>query len=253
MKNLGMLEGMLRGRRLSLFLDFDGTLAPIVARPELARLSYEMKELLRGLVSVYPVTVITGRSLPDIKERVAVDGVVYAANHGMEIWAEGFTMVYDLGREVKGELRVLLRSLREITERFGGTLVENKGATISVHYRLLDPGKRDEFLSEVMRVVQPSVEKGLARITRGKKVVEVRPPVEWNKGRAVEWLLQRSPFVSTWPVYVGDDETDRDGFRAVKRRGTSVFVGGSEEEADFHLEDQDEVRVFLGWLKELRT
>jgi trehalose-phosphatase len=250
LKNLDQVARKVRGKGLSLFLDFDGTLTPIMGRPEVARLSFNMRELLRVLVLRYPTVVISGRGLVDIKGRVSLKGVVYAGNHGLEISSEAFTMVFDPGKAVKGEMKKLIPLLRGLPRAYRGVIIENKGVTISVHYRLLDSRDVRPFTRKLKEIAQPSIEKGYVRITEGKKVFEIRPPVEWNKGRAVEWIMQRRNFSSTVPVYMGDDVTDRDGFRAVKGTGLSVSVGGADKEADFFLKAQGEVNVFLGWLKE---
>jgi trehalose-phosphatase len=251
LKNIEYLEHLVKGKNISLFLDYDGTLTPIVGRPEGARLSFQIKELLRALAPLYPTVIISGRELGDIRERVSLKAMVYAGNHGMEVWSDAFTMVFDPGRAAKDELKKLLGLLRRLPRNFRGVIVENKGATISVHYRLLDTREVRPFVKKLREVTGPSLDKGLIRITEGKKVFEIRPPVLWHKGSAVEWILKRERFSSTVPIYVGDDETDRDGFRAVRGRGFSVFVGGSEKEADFYLKAQGEVKLFLGWLKEL--
>ncbi|MEE9614226.1 MAG: trehalose-phosphatase [Thermodesulfobacteriota bacterium] len=249
LKNIERVKELAGSKRISLFLDYDGTLTPIVARPEVATLSFQVKEILRKLVRLYPTAVITGRGLEDIRERVPIGGLVYAANHGMEVWSTGFTMVFDAGRDVGAELKKLLAAFNGLVKKFKGVIVEDKGATLSVHYRLLDIKEVKAFKAALRELAAPSVEKGLVKLTEGKKVFELRPPVSWNKGRVVEWIMQRDGFSGTFPLYVGDDETDRDGFRAVKGKGLSVFVGGMDDEADFYLNSQDEVRPFLEWLR----
>lgn len=250
LKNLEYLEGQLKGKRVSLFLDYDGTLAPIVGRPERARLSYEVKELLRAVASLYPTVIISGRGLDDLIERVSLKGVVYAGNHGIEVRSEEFTMLFDTGRVAREELKRLKSLYLELAKKFRGVVVEDKGATLSVHFRLLDAREVKSFSGKFRETTGPSVEKGLVRVTEGKKVFEVRPPVLWHKGKAVEWILKRRGFSATCPIYAGDDETDRDAFGAVKGKGFSVFVGGTDKGADFHLEGQDEMKHFLKWLKE---
>jgi trehalose-phosphatase len=250
LKNLEYLERLVKGKSISLFLDYDGTLTPIVGRPERARLSFQTKELLRALETLYPTVIISGRGLGDIRERVSLKAMVYAGNHGMEVWSDAFTMVFDPGRAAKDELKKLLGLLRGLPRSFRGVIVENKGATISVHYRLLDTREVKPFVKKLRGVTGPSMDRGLVWVTEGKKVFEIRPPVLWHKGRAVEWILKRAGFSLTVPIYVGDDETDKDGFRAVRGRGFSVFVGGAEKEADFYLKAQGEVTPFLEWLKE---
>ncbi len=244
-KNIDALERFLRGKRLSLFLDYDGTLTPIVGRPENAYLSFDMKVLLEKIVRLYPTVIISGRSLDDVKALVGIEGPVYAGNHGMEIRDDGFSFIYDTGRGVREEMKRLKARIKAMGKRFPGVIVEDKGLTLSIHYRLLDVRHKNAFARGFMDTVSSALKRGLVRVTEGKKVFEIRPPVEWHKGRAVEWILERRPFKGTFPIYMGDDETDRDGFRAVKDRGLSVFVGGSSTEADCFIRRQRDVKVFL--------
>jgi trehalose-phosphatase len=251
LKNLDQLGSQLKGKSISLFFDFDGTLTPIMGRPEVARLSFNTRELLRVLALRYPTVVISGRSLDDITGRVSLKGVVYAGNHGMEIRSESFTMLFDQGKAVKAEMKKLLSLLKGMPPKFRGVIIENKGVTLSVHYRLLDSRDVRAFTKRLKEIVRQSVESGLISLSEGKKVFEIRPPVDWNKGRAVDWIMQRRVFSSTVPIYLGDDVTDRDAFKAVKGSGVSVYVGGSDKEADFYLKAQGEVGAFLMWLKDL--
>ena len=238
-------------RKPSLFLDFDGTLAPIVARPEKAFMSYHMHELVRLLSKLYRVVIISGRGVEDVKGRVAIEGIVYAGNHGMEIVSPWFTMLYDSGRDIKRLLRELKERLHAVATDYGGAIVEDKGFTLSVHYRLVDIREAERLVSTVAAMVKPLEESGLVRVTEGKKVIEVRPPSLWHKGEAVRWLMERPPFKGTMPLYVGDDVTDVDAFRAIADEGVSISVGRVEPDAIFYLRSQQEVKRLLAYLKEL--
>ncbi|VAV83114.1 Trehalose-6-phosphate phosphatase [hydrothermal vent metagenome] len=246
----------LPGRRLSLFLDFDGTLAPIAETPALAELPPGSREVLKRLSSIYPVAVISGRGLADIREKVGLTNITYGANHGMtirsappETASKGFEMDYDIGADKLEELKAAAKVLREVEARYEGVLVEDKGATLSLHYRRLEAGQIEALMKELDSELGTFKERGLLRVTGGKKVIELRPAVDWNKGRAVEWILGQEPFASTCPVYIGDDETDRDGFRAVRGIGVSVYVGAEDKDVSYHME-QSSVVGFLRWLIE---
>ncbi|MFQ5329741.1 MAG: trehalose-phosphatase [Thermodesulfobacteriota bacterium] len=236
------------GVALSLFLDYDGTLAPIVGRPEDAALSYSMKEVLRRLQRRYPMAIISGRSLDDIMSRVAIKGVVYAGNHGFEIESEAFSYRMEEAQEFKDRLPAIAAKLHSCLSGFKGVIVEDKGLTLSVHYRLVDIREAPGVIEAVNGALASFKAEGRVRVTRGKKVIEVRPPVKWGKGKAVTWILARGPFVETIPVYIGDDETDRAAFRAIKGRGLSIVVGHRWKEADYFLRDQSEVIALLKWL-----
>ncbi|MFQ5736909.1 MAG: trehalose-phosphatase [Thermodesulfobacteriota bacterium] len=248
LKDLDRFKGMMNGRRISLFLDYDGTITPIVARPEQATLTYQMKEVLKALAKAYPTAVVSGRQLADVRRRIGIDGLVYVGNHGAEIWAEDFTMVFDAGGAFGAEIKRLSGELASIVRAHKGVILEDKGHSITLHYRLLDTRRQRAFTERYEHTVKESVDRGIVRLARSKKAFEIRPSAEWNKGSAVTWLLDRKPFVGTFPVYIGDDETDKDAFRAIAGRGISVYVGGEIEEADYYLLAQSEVKTVLKWL-----
>lgn len=253
LKIIPSLEAVLKQKRVSLFLDYDGTLTPITGRPEDARLSFQMKDLLKTLLRLYPLSIISGRGLADLKSLVGIDGIVYAGNHGFEAVGPEYSMVFDSGSAAREEIKRLSESLKELPPRCRGVFVEDKGITLSIHYRLLDPRDKHFFTDRFLEITSGAVKKGLVRINESKKAFEVRPNVNWNKGRAVEWMLDREGFAGTTPFYLGDDETDRDGFKAVRGRGVSVYVGGVSQDADYYLEFQGEVRAFLEWLCHIRS
>ncbi len=247
-----LLKGALSGNRgkasLSLFLDFDGTLTPIAGHPADAHLSVSMRDILVALNQYYPVAIISGRGLNDLKERVAVQGLTYVGNHGMEISSGDFSFVYDIGPVETAALGAIAGKLARLSASHDGTVLEKKGLTLSIHYRLLKSARKPAFLKKVASILRPYNLKGLIRITRGKEVVEVRPTVSWNKGSAVEWLMERRRFAGTVPLCVGDDETDEDAFKAIEGRGLSIFVGKRASTADLYLANQSEVEPMLAFL-----
>ncbi len=243
-------------KKLSIFLDFDGTLAAIADTPDLARLSPASREAVAGLSSIYPVAIVSGRGLDDLTEKVGLGGVAFAANHGMAIRsamrgkaAEGFEMDCDIGPKKKAAIRELSKAACELQRHYEGLILEDKGATLSLHYRLVGGEQVAGLIKDLNVLLAPFKERGLVKITTGKKVIELRPQIDWDKGRAVGWILGREPFISTFPIYIGDDETDRDGFRAVKGIGASIHVGDEDDEADYHMQ-QSSVLGFIRWLVE---
>ncbi len=212
-------EAWRRTGRLVLLLDYDGTLSPIVARPELAvpapGARAAVEQLLRheGL----QVAIVSGRGLADARERFGVEGIAYAGNHGMEIEGPGIHRIHaeaaaarPLLERVAAQLSVTLRDLE-------GALVEDKGLTLSIHYRLVQPERIGQVRERVTEAVGQLPE---LRLTEGKMVLEVRPRVEWDKGRAVEFLLESfAPPAGAPVLYLGDDTTDEDAFRALRAWG----------------------------------
>jgi len=235
--------------------DYDGTLTPIAERPELANLSPATKRLLQSLALLpdFTIGVISGRALADLRGKVGVSGLVYAGNHGLEMAGPGISLVHPIAEELEPVLRVLQYVLSSALRMIKGAFVENKRLSLSVHYRLVDESQTAKVESIVKEVVGRAEAAGQAKITRGKKVYEVRPAVTWDKGKAVKLLMKKygqggrkSGLV---PIYLGDDLTDEDGFRAIEAygMGISVFVGeaGERSNARYCLKSPAEVVAFL--------
>ncbi|MEK6726757.1 MAG: trehalose-phosphatase, partial [Deltaproteobacteria bacterium] len=193
------------------------------------------------------------REIADIKERVGIPECIYVGNHGMEVEGNGISFKLKGAIEARSEIVKLLREIREAIQEgsIKGAVLEDKKLTASIHYRLLDKRDIEAFLSLIRSTLKPYLKKGLFRIVEGKMVVEVRPNIQWDKGKAVEWLMKQEGFKGSIPIYIGDDETDRDAFRAIKGNGISIAVGPMLEDAEFHLRGQVEGDKFLRWLKSL--
>jgi trehalose 6-phosphate phosphatase len=210
--------------RLVLLLDFDGTLAPIVDRPEDARplpAAIEAIEALRRRGDV-DVAVVSGRGLDDARSLSRLEGIAFAGNHGMEIEGPGLREVHEEAAAARPVLDEVQAEVRGALADIEGALVEDKGLTLSVHYRLV----RDDEVERVRDAVRSATASREAlRVTEGKRVLEIRPRVDWHKGRAVEFLLEHLRPPHGAPVlYLGDDTTDEDAFRALNE-----WSGGSGE------------------------
>jgi trehalose-phosphatase len=248
------LTRRLGDRRLALFFDYDGTLTPIVRRPEEATLSTAMRSLLRRLASHATVAIVSGRDLSDVRRMVGLDGLVYAGSHGFDVEGpDGLRMQQE---EALAHLPALDAAERELTGRvepISGAWVERKRFAIAVHYREVAEGDVERVRREVETTASghPTL-----RLRGGKKIFELQPDVAWDKGRAVRWLLQRLGLEGpgVLPVYVGDDETDEDAFEALRATGLSIRIGPAEEptRAELHLGDTAELERFAeSLLKEL--
>jgi trehalose-phosphatase len=243
-----------QAQNLFLFLDYDGTLTSIASLPELALCPSEVKELLealRDLPGVH-IAVISGRSLEDVRGKVGVSGIIYVGNHGLEIENPVGRHKKILAPVTKGELKRITQNLKNSLKKIPGILFEDKGPILSVHYRKVP----QKFLSQVPRVVEVELEqwRGHWKITSGKMVLEIRPNINFNKGKAVKEILKIFPPKRLLPIYLGDDQTDEDAFRMLEGKGISVFIGPGEypSEADFFLHNPDEVREFLARCLEAR-
>ena len=235
-----------RSGRLVLLLDFDGTLAPIVDRPELAAMPDRTRRALERLMAMEGVTVavVSGRGLADVRERAAIPGIAYAGNHGMEIEGAGLHRIHPQAAAARPELEAVAAVLDPALEGIDGAFLEDKGLTLSIHYRLAP-----DHAEEVREIVLEAAggRPGLA-VTEGKMVIEVRPRVEWHKGRAVLFLLEQMQPPTDAPVlYLGDDRTDEDAFRALHEwspAAEGVLIAertSPDSAASSHLRDPAEV------------
>ncbi len=250
-----VLNELAAAKRVLLLSDFDGTLAPIAERPEMAHLPDQTRCMLQILSRLPGMTVgiISGRALSDLKDKINLTGLVYAGNHGFEIEGPGINFISPIADEMRPIFRVIGKILSITLAPFRGVFVEEKGMTISVHYRQAE----EHAGHQVQQVVEKSVAAprfaGLLKITRGKKVLELRPAVSWDKGRAVRLLMKRygkggrkSGLV---PLYLGDDLTDEDAFKVINAygMGLSIRVGDNSQEslARYYLKSPLEVPQFL--------
>ena len=247
------IEAEIGDRRPAVFLDYDGTLAPIAPRPEEAVLPEATRHELERLASRWPVAIVSGRDRGDVEEMVAIAGLYYAGSHGFDISGpDGFTE--ERGAEYKPSLEAAAAELDAELASLEGVWVERKKAAVAVHFRQAGPDAEDR-IGEAARSVaagHPDL-----RISGGKKIVELRPNVDWDKGKAVLWLLEVLGLddADVIPVYLGDDETDEDVFRVLGERGIGVVVGEEHRHtrARYALADPEGVSEFLRRLADLAS
>ena len=235
------------GKRSVFFLDYDGTLTPIVARPELAILSERVREAVRELAEVSTVSIVSGRDRQDVEKLVRVASLFYAGSHGLDIAGpEGSQLEHPEAASARAQVERAGSELEAALHSISGVIIERKKFSVAVHYRL----SRGEDLETIKRSVDQVLSRNTGlRAKSGKKVHELLPDVEWDKGRAVLWLLEKLHLqdAATLPFYIGDDTTDEDAFRDLRSAGVGVFVGDPPPQtlARYTLRDPGEVERFL--------
>jgi len=248
-----ILQEIAEGRRIFLFLDYDGTLVPIRRSPEMAVLRASRRRLLERLSRSVFICIVSGRSLADIQKLAAIKDLAYMGNHGLEISCRGRVWIHPEAKRIKPVLRRVLERIDRKTGDWPGLLVEDKGLTGSIHYRRLTAplprGLRDMLEHEVL------FRKGELRLTEGKKVFEIRPNTVWDKGKGVlelcRWLEIKPPALR---IYIGDDQTDEDAFRALGGKDITIRVGKRKDSyARWQLPDVAAVWKLLSALISMNT
>ena len=234
-----------------LFLDYDGTLAPIHEDPGRASMPAATRTAIKRLSAGkrFSVAIISGRALPDLRERVRLDELIFAGNHGLEILAPAMHFIEPSAARMAEELEGLSRHLQVRLRHIPGAEVEHKVLSASIHFRRAP----EDCLKEIHRAVQSEVApfESLFQVSQGLKVFEIRPRVNWHKGNAVRWILEATGDPNTLGVYVGDDLTDEDAFSMLPE-GVTVRVGNNANTAaQYCIPKQESVQEFLAWLAEL--
>jgi len=239
-----------RAKQVIFMCDYDGTLTPIVKRPQDAALSSSMRILLKKCIIKQGIkfAIVSGRKLSDIESLIKLKGMCYVGNHGLEIRTPKKLWRHPEAVSALPSLKQIARRIRKELLDVPGLQIEDKELTLSIHWRRV----KTALLPRVRRIFSGIVEHykntGKVRITTGKKVWEIRPPCEWNKGNAVDWLVKY--FGGGLPVYIGDNTTDEDAFRAVNhKKGISIRVGQKRNSiSNYYVKNVTEVRKILEFI-----
>lgn len=243
---LGDFRRRLVGRTAAVFLDYDGTLTPIMPRPELAQISSEMRSLVGALAGRCPVAIVSGRPRATVEDFLGLENVIYAGSHGMEIEGPtGTGLRLDKGRDHVENLAALYDKLSMALSHIPGVLMEQTAYTVPVHFRQVHP----TLIPEVERIVEKEL-KGHSGIKgyRGKMIFEIRPDIAWDKGKAVLWIREQLGMKeNSFAFYMGDDTTDEDAFAVLGDGDVGILVASHPREtaARYTLKDPSEVGVFL--------
>lgn len=253
------LKSRLKDKHLFLFLDYDGTLAPLMPRPNDAVLPEETRLVMSELAAERNLllAVVSGRKLDDVKRKVGLERIIYSGNHGLELSSPKVKFEELASPGYRSILRKIRDELIGRLSAIPGVVIEDKDITLSVHYRMVDPENIPAVKTLFQEATIVQLIRGKIKIKEQKMLLEIWPPVNWDKGKIVKWLLARQELAADsgdrFPVYVGDDMTDEDAFRALKDTGLTVFVRNrpGDSEADYYLRDQKEVTQLLKRLLEM--
>jgi trehalose 6-phosphate phosphatase len=233
-------------QRLSLFLDYDGTLTPIAPTPEDAVLSARAANILKVLARTpgLRVAIVSGRSLEQIRRTIPRMSITIAANHGLQIAHGGRIWTHPFALRCIPVLAAVRTSLERKLRRISGIRLEDKGVVLTVHLRHVGRDDQPAVKSAVREVTKPFY--AMLRLTTGKMVLEVRPAVDWDKGDAILRLLSLRRKGLSFPLFIGDDRTDEDGFAALDGMGLTIRVGRSQRtRAQYYASGVNEVLDFL--------
>lgn len=206
------------------FFDFDGTLAEIVPTPEEAGLKPITRFVIEELAKKFHVGIISGRGLDEVRRLVGLKGIFYSGNHGVEIEGPGLKFVEPNSAKSSDYITSLGKKLEKALEAYRPR-INSKKYSVSIHYRTVEPSRVKPLLVELNGIISGPFRDGKIDVFHGKKVVEIKAPVDWDKGKAIELILKKVGKRGT-PVFFGDDTTDEYGFKKVnKMNGASIFVG----------------------------
>lgn len=256
----GQIKAKLKHSQVFIFLDYDGTLTPIVEKPEKALISKETKEVIGELSKKpsYKIAIISGRALRDVKSLLGLDNIIYSGNHGLEIEGPKIRFKTTVSPEYTSILSQIKKELNKKITGFKGAFLEDKGLSLSLHFRLVNKKEIPLLKTAFHETIILYLVRNKIKVKAGKMVLEVRPVMEWDKGKVVLWLLARLKFFKSGakilPIYIGDDLTDEDAFKALKGIGITVIVGNSRPSlAQYYLKSTNEVRELLENILELEN
>ncbi|KAG7571722.1 HAD-superfamily hydrolase subfamily IIB [Arabidopsis suecica] len=258
---LNMFEEILNkseGKQIVMFLDYDGTLSPIVDDPDRAFMSKKMRNTVRKLAKCFPTAIVSGRCREKVSSFVKLTELYYAGSHGMDIKGpeqgpkykkENQSLLCQPATEFLPVINEVYKKLLEKIKSIPGAKVENNKFCASVHFRCVEENKWSDLAHQVRSILKnyPKL-----MLTQGRKVLEIRPIIKWDKGKALEFLLESLGYnncTDVFPIYIGDDRTDEDAFKILrdKKQGLGILVSkyAKETNASYSLQEPDEVMDFL--------
>lgn len=238
-------EALFGKEKVIFFLDYDGTLTPIVERPEMAKISDSMQDIVKKLSQKFPVSIVSGRMREDVQNLVGIEGLFYAGSHGFDIKGPDFEVIQPKAKEVIPLVAKIITNLHSKLDQIEGVIIEAKKFSVAVHYRMVKEENQVAKVKETVDSIIAENKKDL-RLLSGKKVFELLPNMEWDKGKAIRWIVKsmKVDWQNTSVVYIGDDTTDEFAFSAIRTRGTGILVSGIDKNslAHFKVNSPDQAR-----------
>ncbi|XP_076884917.1 putative trehalose-phosphate phosphatase D [Bidens hawaiensis] len=257
---LGVFEEIMSAakfKQIIIFLDYDGTLSPIVENPDQAYMDPQMRETVKNVAKYFPTAIVSGRSIAKVYNFVRLSELYYAGSHGMDIKGPSSrkhqngkqNVLCQPAKEFLQMMEEVYKILMEKTKGIVGANVENNKFCLSVHYRCVEEHSWNDLADRVKLVLKDYPK---LKLTQGRMVLEIRPTIKWDKGNAIEFLLESLGYASSkdvLPIYIGDDRTDEDAFKVLRKRGQGFGILVSktpkETEATYSLQEPFEVMHFL--------
>ncbi|KAH7683506.1 HAD-superfamily hydrolase subfamily IIB protein [Dioscorea alata] len=222
-------------------------------------MSDTMRDAVRDIASYFPTAIVSGRCRDKVYSFVRLAELYYAGSHGMDIKgpmkgpkntkSKTKAVLFQPASEFLPMINEVFKTLLETTKSTPGAIVENNKFCVSVHFRCVEEKKWSSLAEQVRSVLK---EYPKLRITQGRKVLEIRPTIKWDKGKALEFLLESIGFANcdhVLPVYIGDDRTDEDAFKVLRDRGQGIGILVSkfpkDTNASYSLREPTEVMDFL--------
>ncbi|XP_027337370.1 probable trehalose-phosphate phosphatase 2 [Abrus precatorius] len=266
--NFDEVMSIAKGKKIVVFLDYDGTLSPIVNDPDKAYMSDSMRSAVREIASRFPTAIVSGRSRDKVYGFVKLKNLCYAGSHGMDISTPSDSSKYgnqnnqtkaidEKGNQVVHfhpakdflpTIQEIIKVLKENIKRIKGSSIEDNTFCVTVHYRRVKKDEDVDVLEEIVKSVMTDYPN--FKISEGKKVMEIRPRIDWNKGSALKYLLDTfgfDNFNNVLPMYIGDDKTDEDAFKVIRDSGIPIVVSdiAKDTNAAHSLRDPSDVEKFL--------
>jgi len=235
-----------------LMFDFDGTLAAIVKHPKHVALKIVTKNLLGSVSKYFPVAIISGRELEDIEKMVGLPNLIYAGNHGMEWKIDGKYDDAKINPIIKNKIAEKEKFFRLLYKKYSGVEVRDKRMTLAIHYRSLDKKLIKKFTKETNEALSSTDIQEYFLAVKGKKVVELFPKIEWNKGYFAKFILagiEKRKKTKVTPLYVGDDTSDEHAYEKLQK-GVTVRVGKKQNSRAEYFIKRGEIDKLLNWLND---